>query len=191
MSAPIQSAIGAAVGFAALEALDTVVKPLGYGSSMCPPLGATAVLLFCLAKVSRGSALHSLHHARNAPARRPVSRMSASCPGLQAPASSPFAVLGGYLVSSLVALAVVTFLPPDFWFLAKGLAVSGAIGGMALTGTVHPPGGAYAFLFVAQKLPAQAIPPVLLGAVALIVAQKVVQAVVAATVGPEPKAKTK
>ena len=55
MSAAIQSAIGAAVGFAALEALDTVVKPLGYGSSMCPPLGATAVLLFCLAKVSRGS----------------------------------------------------------------------------------------------------------------------------------------
>ncbi|EOD34924.1 hypothetical protein EMIHUDRAFT_455417 [Emiliania huxleyi CCMP1516] len=158
MSAAIQSAIGAAVGFAALEALDTVVKPLGYGSSMCPPLGATAVLLFCLAK---------------------------------APASSPFAVLGGYIVSSLVALAVVTFLPPDFWFLAKGLAVSGAIGGMALTGTVHPPGGAYAFLFVAQKLPAQAIPPVLLGAAALIVAQKVVQAVVAATVGPEPKAKTK
>ena len=42
-----------------------------------------------------------------------------------------------------------------------------------------------------EKLPAQAIPPVLLGAVALIVAQKVVQAVVAATVGPEPKAKTK
>jgi CBS-domain-containing membrane protein len=52
--------LGSALGIAALEALDSMVmKPQGLGSCLCPPLGATAVLCFAMAKVKALSAEHT------------------------------------------------------------------------------------------------------------------------------------
>jgi CBS-domain-containing membrane protein len=49
---------------------------------------------------------------------------------------------------------------------------------MILTNTLHPPGGAYAFLYVAQKMPPDAIlAPGLAGAVVLVIMQKVLLAI--------------
>ena len=89
--------------------------------------------------------------------------MSCMCPPLgavavllfampAAPASKASNVLIGHLLSSLVALLVVTYLPAEYAIFAKGTAVAASIGVMTLTGTTHPPAGAYAFLFVAQKM---------------------------------------
>lgn len=106
--------------------------------SLCPPLGAVAVLLFCL-------------------------------PG--APASSPRAVVLGHVVGSLAALAVVMGLPGPY---APGLAVALAITGMKLLDCVHPPAAAYAFLFAAQGWGIkQLLAPGLLGAVILVVVQRI------------------
>ena len=59
-----------------------------------------------------------------------------------APASQPKSVLGGHILSTLIALAVVHFIPPEYAIVAKGTAVAASIGVMKVTGTTHPPAGA-------------------------------------------------
>ena len=118
--------------------------------SQCPPLGAVAVLLFCM-------------------------------PG--APASSTRAVVLGHIVGSLAALTCVMGLPGPY---APGLAVGLAVTGMKLFDCVHPPAAAYAFLFAANGWgPKQVLAPGLLGAVILVVVQRIWTQLTATVVKPK------
>ena len=152
--------LGSGAGIAALEAADhSLLKP-NYGiSCLCPPLGATAVILFAMSK---------------------------------APAAQPRSVLGAYIVASVASLAVLTLLPPEYSYLAKPLAVALTIAGMAKTETMHPPAGAYAFLFANNKMTAENIfSPGLVGAAILLAVQKVAFAVEESLNQPEPKGRAK
>merc|ERR1719273_223444 len=107
----ILAGLGAAISFAALHIVhDQILAPQGL-SCLCPPLGAVAVLLFCL-------------------------------PG--APASQPKAVIGGHVVAGLIGYAVVE----SGVAYGEAVAVACTITAMSALGVVHPPAGAYAFLFV-------------------------------------------
>lgn len=136
------SGLGAAFGFAALQfANDRILKDQGL-SCLCPPLGAVAVLLFCMPT---------------------------------APASQPKAVIGGHLIAGLVSYAIVesniklpVLLYPEL------LAVSLTIAIMSYLKVVHPPAGAYAFLFVNKGMGYKGIyAPGLVGAIILLGAQQV------------------
>uniref|UniRef100_A0A7S0EW41 HPP transmembrane region domain-containing protein n=1 Tax=Phaeocystis antarctica TaxID=33657 RepID=A0A7S0EW41_9EUKA len=134
--------IGAALGFLALYATSQVLPMLpGDVKVMCPPLGAVAVLLFCLPK---------------------------------APASSTYAVIIGHLVGGAVAVGVNQVLAKGDP-MAPGVAVALAIFGMKLFDCVHPPAAAYAFFAAVQGFdhPKYVLFPGLLGAVVLVVVQKV------------------
>ncbi|WP_243438354.1 HPP family protein [Fundidesulfovibrio soli] len=66
----------------------------------------------------------------------------------RSPLAQPRNLLGGHVLSALVGVAVRLWLPGPAW-LACALAVACAIALMQLTGTLHPPGGATAFIAVA------------------------------------------
>jgi len=61
--------------------------------------------------------------------------------------SQPWALFGGHLSSAIVGIACYQLFP-DMLFLASGLAVGLAIGGMHILRCVHPPGGATALAAV-------------------------------------------
>ena len=131
----IISGLGAAAGFAALQiANDYILK--GYGMScLCPPLGAVAVLLFCL-------------------------------PG--APASQPKAVLGAHVIAGVIGYSVVQSGLPY----GEAIAVASTITAMSAAKMVHPPAGAYAFLFVNKGMGMKGIyAPGLIGAAVLVATQ--------------------
>jgi CBS-domain-containing membrane protein len=58
----------------------------------------------------------------------------------ESPFAQPRAVIGGQVVASVIALAVVTSFGTPWW--ATPVAVGSAIGAMQLTRTLHPPAGA-------------------------------------------------
>lgn len=64
------------------------------------------------------------------------------------PLAQPRNVVGGHILSALVGVTVFQLLG-SFPALAVGVAVAAAIAVMHLTGTLHPPGGATAFVAVA------------------------------------------
>lgn len=134
----IFAGIGAALSFAALHVVhDTFLAPQGL-SCLCPPLGAVAVLLYCL-------------------------------PG--APASQPKAVIGGHLVAGLIGYAVVESKLPY----GEAIAVALTISGMSFFKVVHPPAGAYAFLYVNKGMGWKGIfAPGLVGGIVLVVVQKII-----------------
>mmetsp|Transcript_37993 Transcript_37993/g.64952 ORF Transcript_37993/g.64952 Transcript_37993/m.64952 type:complete len:149 (+) Transcript_37993:104-550(+) len=132
----ITAGLGAACGFAALQ-LANDHGPLG---CLCPPLGAVAVLLFCL-------------------------------PG--APASQPRAVIGAHVIAGLVGYAVVESGLPY----GEAVAVVMTITLMSAAKMVHPPAGAYAFLYVNKGMGVKGIlAPGLYGAAVLVATQMVFNA---------------
>ena len=66
----------------------------------------------------------------------------------RSPLAQPRNVVGGHVVSALVGVTVYQ-LVGDASLLAVSLAVPSAIAAMHLTGTLHPPGGATAFVAAA------------------------------------------
>ena len=89
----------------------------------------------------------------------------------RAPFSQPRNLIGGHLVSALVGVACVQFLP-DLLFLQEAAAVATAIALMMATGTIHPPGGATALIAVIGPDAVQGMAwgyvfPVLVGALVL------------------------
>ena len=127
----IVAGLGAAVGFAALQ----IANDYGPLKCLCPPLGAVAVLLFCL-------------------------------PG--APASQPKAVIGAHIIAGIVGYGVVELGLPY----GEAIAVVLTITAMSAAKMVHPPAGAYAFLFVNKGMGMTGIlAPGLLGAVVLVATQ--------------------
>ena len=129
----IIAGLGAAIGFAALQ----VTNDYGPVGCLCPPLGAVAVLLFCL-------------------------------PG--APASQPRAVIGAHVIAGLVGYGVVQSGLPY----GEALAVALTITIMSAAGLVHPPAGAYAFLYVNKGMGVKGIlAPGLLGACVLVASQMI------------------
>ncbi|VEU44354.1 unnamed protein product [Pseudo-nitzschia multistriata] len=134
----IVAGVGAAVSFAMLHTVhDSVLAPQGL-SCLCPPLGAVAVLLFCL-------------------------------PG--APASQPKAVIGGHILAGLIGYAVVENSIPY----GEAVAVALTITAMTFFKVVHPPAGAYAFLYVNKGMGWKGIlAPGLAGAIVLVFVQHVI-----------------
>jgi CBS-domain-containing membrane protein len=65
----------------------------------------------------------------------------------RAPFSQPRNLVGGHLISALVGVACVRYLP-DVVLLQEAAAVATAIALMMATGTIHPPGGATALIAV-------------------------------------------
>eukprot|EP00320_Phaeocystis_rex_P020225 CAMPEP_0119062594 /NCGR_PEP_ID=MMETSP1178-20130426/6145_1 /TAXON_ID=33656 /ORGANISM="unid sp, Strain CCMP2000" /LENGTH=162 /DNA_ID=CAMNT_0007043893 /DNA_START=87 /DNA_END=575 /DNA_ORIENTATION=+ len=152
-----QAGIGAALGFLALYAASQALPMLpGDVKIMCPPLGAVAVLLFCLPK---------------------------------APASATYSVILGHLVGGAVAVGINQLLTKGDP-MAPGLAVALTIFGMKLFDCVHPPAAAYAFFAAVQGFdhPKFVLFPGLLGAVVLVVVQKVYLQLIA-TAAPKSEAK--
>jgi len=66
----------------------------------------------------------------------------------RSPLAQPRNLLGGHVLSALVGVTVRLALPGPLW-LACAIAVACAIAAMHYTGTLHPPGGATAFIAVA------------------------------------------
>ena len=132
----IIAGIGAAISFAALHVVhDQILAPQGL-SCLCPPLGAVAVLLFCLPS---------------------------------APASQPKAVVGGHIVAGIVGYAVVE----SGILYGEAVAVACSIAAMTFFEVVHPPAGAYAFLYVNKRMGWKGIfAPGLVGGIVLVVVQK-------------------
>jgi CBS-domain-containing membrane protein len=147
----IIAGIGAAVSFAALHVVhDLILAPQGL-SCLCPPLGAVAVLLFCLPS---------------------------------APASQPKAVIGGHIVSGLVGFVVVE----SGLAYGEAVAVALTIALMTYFEVVHPPAGAYAFLYVNKGMGWKGIfAPGLVGGIVLVGVQKFING----TVKPMLKSKSK
>lgn len=65
----------------------------------------------------------------------------------KSPLAQPRNLLGGHALSALVGVSVRLALPEPLW-LCSALAVAAAIALMHLTRTLHPPGGATAFIAV-------------------------------------------
>lgn len=143
----IISGLGAATGFAALH----LASQYGPYACLCPPLGAVAVLLFCM-------------------------------PG--APASQPKAVIGAHIIAGVIGYAVVESGLPY----GEAVAVSLTIVAMSASKMVHPPAGAYAFLFVNKGMGLKGIlAPGLLGASVLVATQIAFNATVKPLLGGKKK----
>ncbi|MCL1979560.1 MAG: HPP family protein [Proteobacteria bacterium] len=67
----------------------------------------------------------------------------------RSPLAQPRNVIGGHVISALVGVTVYQLIGGGNEAITIGLAVSLAIGLMHMTGTLHPPGGATAFVAVA------------------------------------------
>ena len=184
--------VGAALGFVALFAASQVLPMLpGDVKIMCPPLGAVAVLLFCLCALlcpplpfalcnsARTQRTQRTQHTETHPQRHRCA------PRPKAPASSTKAVVLGHLVGGAVAVTVNQFLAKGDP-MAPGVSVALAIFGMKLLDCVHPPAAAYAFFAAVQGFnhPKFVLFPGLLGAVVLVAVQKVYLQLT------EPKAKS-
>ncbi|MTI81855.1 MAG: HPP family protein [Firmicutes bacterium] len=86
----------------------------------------------------------------------------------QVPMAQPRNVIGGHLVSALMGVIVYQLFGDVWWAIALGVTL--AIMMMALTYTLHPPGGATAFVAVYTAQDFNFIfSPVLLGAVCLVI----------------------
>jgi CBS-domain-containing membrane protein len=84
------------------------------------------------------------------------------------PMAQPRNVIGGHFVSALVGVLVYYFLGSQWWSVAFGVTL--AIVTMMVTNTLHPPGGATAFVAVyTQQGFGFIFCPVLVGAIALVV----------------------
>ena len=194
--------VGAALGFVALFAASQVLPMLpGDVKIMCPPLGAVAVLLFCLcallcpspsatARARNASNARNARNARSARSARSTpthtdTQRHRCAPRPKAPASSTKAVVLGHLVGGAVAVTVNQFLAKGDP-MAPGVSVALAIFGMKLLDCVHPPAAAYAFFAAVQGFnhPKFVLFPGLLGAVVLVAVQKVYLQLT------EPKAKS-
>ena len=89
----------------------------------------------------------------------------------RAPFSQPRNLIGGHVISAIVGVACVRYLP-DLLFVQEAAAVATAIALMMLTRTVHPPGGATALIAVIGPEAVRGMGwayvfPVLVGALAL------------------------
>ncbi len=85
----------------------------------------------------------------------------------QVPFAQPANVVGGHLISTLIALALLHGCGPQAW--AMGLAVGLAIVAMMATRTVHPPAGSNpVIVFLAQPDWSFALFPVAAGALLLV-----------------------
>ena len=138
--------LGTLLGFGVLTQTNAALVAGGTGlGCLCPPLGAVAVLLFCLptAPASQPRAV-VVGHA--------VSSVAALCVVVAKPALA--AVVPGAIG-------------------APGLAAAFAVVAMKATGAVHPPAAAYAFLFAMQGWGLkELLAPGLLGAGILVGVQK-------------------
>nr|WP_243360868.1 HPP family protein [Fundidesulfovibrio terrae] len=80
-----------------------------------------------------------------------IGSFAASCVLLYGAPRSPLAqprnLLGGHVISALAGVAIRLLVPGPVW-LAGALAVATAIAVMHITRTLHPPGGATAFIAV-------------------------------------------
>ena len=105
-----------------------------------------------------------------------------------APASTPRAIIGGHIASTLAGIAVVYLLgTQDF---SAALAVGLAVLAMAATRTMHPPAGLDAFLVVSQGLPASwLLFPVIPGAILLAVFAVIWKAIGDRLFAPSPDLK--
>ena len=115
---PLRAGLGALIGVslcAAVVSLDRFV--LSVPLMLIAPLGATAVLVFCVPN---------------------------------SPLAQPWSAVIGNIVSALVALLVLQFVPPPW---NTGVAVGGAIAAMMLVRALHPPGGAVALLAALDPAP--------------------------------------
>lgn len=92
-----------------------------------------------------------------------------------APLAKPWSMLGGYLVSTLAALASAAWIPHPV--VAAALSVAASIWLMARLNCVHPPGGALALLIVLEGPPSLAQAVATLGLVLLNVAAMLLAAV--------------
>lgn len=90
-----------------------------------------------------------------------------------APLVQPKNAVFGHLLSAIIGVSVYHFLGKSWFSIA--LAVSLAIFLMSLTGTVHPPGGATAFLAVASEQSFSfIINPILIGTIILFIVAVIV-----------------
>lgn len=125
------------------------------GLSKAPPLPDKQVVLAafagsCIAMVAIGF-LHGLFVSKTGLPLL-VAPFGASAVlvfgAMRSPLAQPRNVVGGHIVAALVGVTVYQIVG-DFPMLAVSLAVPTAIALMHLTGTLHPPGGATAFLTAA------------------------------------------
>lgn len=63
------------------------------------------------------------------------------------PLAQPRNLIGGHVISAIIGVTVLKLFPSELW-LACALAVSFSIVAMQMTRTLHPPGGATAFIAV-------------------------------------------
>lgn len=93
---------------------------------------------------------------------------------IQSPLAQPRNLVGGHVLSAIIGVTLVKFLPDIYWLQAS-LAVSLSILVMQITKTLHPPGGASALIAVIggphiQKLGySYVLFPILSGAVILLI----------------------
>lgn len=66
---------------------------------------------------------------------------------IQSPLAQPRNLVGGHIISAIVGVTIVKFVPDILWLMAA-LSVSISIVLMQLTKTLHPPGGATALIAV-------------------------------------------
>lgn len=93
------------------------------------------------------------------------------------PMAKPRNVIGGHLVSAFIGVNINHLIGNQWWALAIGISL--AIMAMMLTNTLHPPGGATAFvaIYTTQNL-SFVFTPVLVGAVMLTVLSHVSKKVI-------------
>lgn len=83
------------------------------------------------------------------------------------PLAQPRNVIGGHLLTTLVGLAFLSALGPQWW--SMGLAVATAVALMQLSRTTHPPAGANPLLVMLTGAPWSFLAsPVLIGSVAIV-----------------------
>lgn len=82
------------------------------------------------------------------------------------PMAQPRNVIGGHILSAILGVSIYSFFGTHWWSIALGVAL--AIMGMILTDTLHPPGGATAFIavFTGQDL-GFIFTPIAIGAIIL------------------------
>ncbi|KJS79962.1 MAG: membrane protein [Peptococcaceae bacterium BICA1-8] len=86
----------------------------------------------------------------------------------QVPMAQPRNVIGGHFFSALMGVSIYQLLGNDWWTISLGVTL--AILLMTLTHTLHPPGGATAFIAVFTEQNYSFIfSPVLIGAVSLVI----------------------
>jgi CBS-domain-containing membrane protein len=102
-----------------------------------------------------------------------------------APFAQPANVIGGYVLSTVIGLAVASILPIEWWSL--GLAVGLAIAAMHLCRVTHPPAGAAPIIvLLARPGWGFVIFPALAGSVALLLCALAVQHLPPRTTYPLP-----